>query len=118
MPKVATRRAQDAMSDPLCRRLQLLDLLLSVFQRITKYPLLLMALSKQTACLAGTEGELERLRTAEGRTRDLLAHVNHEIRMWENQHFLEHVLKKCVQIHLKQSLCLATPLIICNHSYH
>lgn len=90
--------SQDALSDPLCRRLQLADLLLSVFQRITKYPLLLAALIKQTSSIAGTENELERLKIAEGRTRDLLGHVNHEIRMWENQHFLSQVIKKYVSV--------------------
>ena len=85
---------QDMESDPLCRRLHLSDLLSSVFQRITKYPLLIASLIKQTQHVSNADDELKRLRDAEARARDLLAYVNHEIRMWENKHFLEHVLRK------------------------
>ena len=91
----AAVRSQDMESDALCRRLHLADLLSSVFQRVTKYPLLLSSLMKQTQHVANADEELERLRLAETRARDLLARVNHEIRMWENKHFLDHVLRKC-----------------------
>lgn len=56
-------------SDPLCRRLHLPDLLSSVFQRITKYPLLITSLIKQTQHLPNVDEELERLRLAETRAR-------------------------------------------------
>lgn len=85
--------AQEMESDALCRRLHLSDLLPCVFQRITKYPLLISTLAKQTQHQS-EELELERLRLAEARARDLLAHVNHEVRMWENKSFLDCVLKK------------------------
>lgn len=87
-------RAQDMESDPLCRRLHLGDLLSCVFQRITKYPLLISSLLKQTQHLSNVDDELNRLRDAEKRARRMLGHVNHEIRMWENSHFLDHVLRK------------------------
>ena len=105
-------RSQDMESDALCRRLHLADLLSSVFQRITKYPLLLSSLIKQTQHLANVDEELERLRTAEARALDLLARVNHEIRMWENKHFLDHVLRKCAPPRHARSLVLVLVLVL------
>lgn len=66
-----------------------------MFQRITKYPLLIDRLAKETIELPDKEAELERLRLAGARSRDLLARVNSDVRNAENQYFLEQVLNKC-----------------------
>ena len=41
---------QEAASHPLCRRLELKDLIPTAMQRLTKYPLLIESLLKYTQC--------------------------------------------------------------------
>ena len=85
-------------SDPICRRNNFAELHACVFQRLTKYPLLISSLIKQTQHLSNMAEELARIRDAEAGARDLLSKVNHDIRMWENKHFLDLVLKKCAPL--------------------
>lgn len=85
-------------SDPICRRNNFAELHACVFQRLTKYPLLINSLIKQTHHLSNMEEELARLRDAEASSRDLLSNVNHDIRMWENKTFFDLVLKKCATL--------------------
>ena len=95
-------------SDPICRRNNFAELHACVFQRLTKYPLLISSLIKQTQHLSNMGEELARLRDAEAVARDLLSKVNHDIRMWENKLFLDLVLKKCARL----PTCVLVPAIL------
>lgn len=97
--------SQEMESDPICRRNNFAELHACVFQRLTKYPLLLGSLIKQTHHQSNKGEELARLRDAEKSARDLLTEVNRDIRMWENKHFLDLVLKKCAMVFEFSVMC-------------
>ncbi|XP_043228876.1 rho guanine nucleotide exchange factor 11-like isoform X13 [Amphibalanus amphitrite] len=63
----------EAESDPVCRRLQLKDILPTAMQRLTKYPLLLTNLAKYT--VRGSEDHALVLRCCE-KSKAILEHVN------------------------------------------
>lgn len=85
--------SQEMESDVMLRRLHLSDLLACVFQHITKHPLLIASLMQQTQQHESRAEELERLRVAESKSRELLEHLNEEVRISENKYFLDCVFK-------------------------
>ncbi|XP_067425518.1 rho guanine nucleotide exchange factor 11 isoform X2 [Emydura macquarii macquarii] len=82
---------QEAESNPQCRRLQLKDLIISEMQRLTKYPLLLENILKQTD---GGTPEHEKLCRARDQCREILKHVNEAVKRAENRHRLEAYQKR------------------------
>ncbi|XP_055865992.1 rho guanine nucleotide exchange factor 11-like isoform X9 [Biomphalaria glabrata] len=81
----------DAESNPLCRRLQLKDLVPSQMQRLTKYPLLIDNLLKHTQ--ASSE-EHKRLERALERCKHILGYVNMAVKECENYHKLKDIQKR------------------------
>ncbi|XP_061566635.1 rho guanine nucleotide exchange factor 11 [Cololabis saira] len=73
---------QECESSPLCRRLQLKDLLVSEMQRLTKYPLLLDNIIKHTD--AGST-DLPSLQHAHACCRGILQAVNEDVRETERR---------------------------------
>ncbi|KAM6909201.1 rho guanine nucleotide exchange factor 11 [Xenentodon cancila] len=73
---------QECESSPLCRRLQLKDLLVSEMQRLTKYPLLLDNIIKHTD--AGSM-DLPSLQHAQTCCRGILQAVNEDVRETERR---------------------------------
>ncbi|XP_037129054.1 rho guanine nucleotide exchange factor 1b isoform X5 [Syngnathus acus] len=71
---------QEAESKPQCRRLQLKDIIPIEMQRLTKYPLLLENIAKNTE----DSGEKERIRQSAECCRKILNHVNEEVKVMEN----------------------------------
>ncbi|XP_019948780.2 rho guanine nucleotide exchange factor 1 isoform X5 [Paralichthys olivaceus] len=71
---------QDAESKPQCRRLQLKDIIPIEMQRLTKYPLLLENIAKNTEDLM----EKERIQQSAECCRKILNHVNEEVKVMEN----------------------------------
>ncbi|CAI9577916.1 unnamed protein product [Staurois parvus] len=76
-----TQFIQEAESHPQCRRLQLKDIIPFEMQRLTKYPLLL----QNIANLTEEEGEKQRVQKAAECCRQILNHVNTEVREMENK---------------------------------
>ncbi|XP_065322721.1 uncharacterized protein LOC135929908 isoform X2 [Gordionus sp. m RMFG-2023] len=78
----------EAESNPLCRRLQLKDLVPCEMQRLTKYPLLIENVMKYTAISETDEKgetiEYKDLAVSYERARSILAHVNESVREAEN----------------------------------
>ncbi|XP_056123794.1 rho guanine nucleotide exchange factor 1b isoform X2 [Rhinichthys klamathensis goyatoka] len=70
----------DAESKPQCRRLQLKDIIPIEMQRLTKYPLLLANIAKDTV----DEAEKENINQAAESCRKVLNHVNEEVKLMEN----------------------------------
>ncbi|KAK9961144.1 hypothetical protein ABG768_008951 [Culter alburnus] len=70
----------DAESKPQCRRLQLKDIIPIEMQRLTKYPLLLANIAKDTE----DEAEKENINQAAESCRKILNHVNEEVKLMEN----------------------------------
>ncbi|XP_039536172.1 rho guanine nucleotide exchange factor 1b isoform X5 [Pimephales promelas] len=70
----------DAESKPQCRRLQLKDIIPIEMQRLTKYPLLLANIAKDTV----DETEKENINQAAESCRKVLNHVNEEVKLMEN----------------------------------
>ncbi|XP_067304728.1 rho guanine nucleotide exchange factor 1 isoform X3 [Pseudorasbora parva] len=70
----------DAESKPQCRRLQLKDIIPTEMQRLTKYPLLLANIAKDTE----NEAEKENIIQAAESCRKILNHVNEEVKLMEN----------------------------------
>ncbi|XDV40296.1 hypothetical protein PO909_009410 [Leuciscus waleckii] len=70
----------DAESKPQCRRLQLKDMIPIEMQRLTKYPLLLANIAKDTV----DEAEKENINQAAESCRKVLNHVNEEVKLMEN----------------------------------
>lgn len=70
----------DAESKPQCRRLQLKDIIPTEMQRLTKYPLLLANIAKDTE----NEAEKENINQAAESCRKILNHVNEEVKLMEN----------------------------------
>ncbi|XP_051920946.1 rho guanine nucleotide exchange factor 1b isoform X4 [Hippocampus zosterae] len=71
---------QEAESKPQCRRLQLKDIIPIEMQRLTKYPLLLENIAKNTE----DPGEKERVHQSAECCRKILNHVNEEVKDMEN----------------------------------
>ncbi|XP_073703893.1 rho guanine nucleotide exchange factor 1 [Garra rufa] len=70
----------EAESKPQCRRLQLKDIIPIEMQRLTKYPLLLENIAKNTDDAA----EKENINQAAESCRKILNHVNEEVKSMEN----------------------------------
>ncbi|ESO99927.1 hypothetical protein LOTGIDRAFT_113144 [Lottia gigantea] len=81
----------DAESNPLCRRLQLKDLVPTQFQRLTKYPLLIENLLKYTQT---NTDEYRKLTLAHQKTKEILAEVNQSVKEFENHQRLKILQKK------------------------
>ncbi|CAH2318822.1 rho guanine nucleotide exchange factor 1 isoform X4 [Pelobates cultripes] len=75
-----TQFIQEAESHPQCRRLQLKDIIPFEMQRLTKYPLLL----QNIANLTDEEEEKQKVQKAAECCRQILNHVNQEVREMEN----------------------------------
>ncbi|XP_068180790.1 rho guanine nucleotide exchange factor 1 isoform X3 [Antennarius striatus] len=71
---------QEAESKPQCRRLQLKDIIPIEMQRLTKYPLLLENIAKNTE----DPTEKERIQQSAECCRKILNHVNEEVKVMEN----------------------------------
>ncbi|XP_072776882.1 rho guanine nucleotide exchange factor 1 [Taeniopygia guttata] len=71
---------QEAESRPRCRRLQLKDIIPTEMQRLTKYPLLLLSITKCTEEAA----ERSKVQRAAECCRQILNRVNREVRDMEN----------------------------------
>lgn len=70
----------EAESKPQCRRLQLKDIIPTEMQRLTKYPLLLENIAKNT----DDKVEKENINQAAESCRKILNHVNDEVKVIEN----------------------------------
>ncbi|KAK6174010.1 hypothetical protein SNE40_017364 [Patella caerulea] len=81
----------DAESNPLCRRLQLKDLVPTQFQRLTKYPLLIENLLKYSST---NSDEYKNLQKAQQKSRDILAFVNQSVKDHENELRLQELQKR------------------------
>ncbi|KAJ6663817.1 hypothetical protein lerEdw1_009896 [Lerista edwardsae] len=90
---------QEAESQPRCRRLQLKDIIPIEMQRLTKYPLLLQNIAK---CTEETE-EREKVEKAADCCRQILNHVNQEVRNMENFLKLKDYQRRLDLSNLKQS---------------
>lgn len=90
---------QEAESQPRCRRLQLKDIIPIEMQRLTKYPLLLHNIAK---CTEEPE-ERERVERAADCCRQILNHVNQEVRNMENFLKLKDYQRRLDLSNLKQS---------------
>ncbi|KAI5620850.1 rho guanine nucleotide exchange factor 1 isoform X3 [Silurus asotus] len=71
---------REAESKPQCRRLQLKDIIPIEMQRLTKYPLLLENIAKNTEA----KMEKENIQQAAECCRKILNHVNEEVKQMEN----------------------------------
>ncbi|XP_053123451.1 rho guanine nucleotide exchange factor 1 isoform X2 [Hemicordylus capensis] len=90
---------QEAESQPRCRRLQLKDIIPIEMQRLTKYPLLLHNIAK---CTEEAE-ERQKVLEAAGCCRQILNHVNREVRDMENMLKLKDYQRRLDLSNLKQS---------------
>lgn len=89
------RFLQQKESHKACRRLQLKDLLPTVLQRLTKYPLLFENLHKVTIKLGvADEKEIHGIFVALDASKRILNHVNHEVRIAEDINKLQNIQKK------------------------
>lgn len=89
----------DAEAQPRCRRLQLKDMIPIEMQRLTKYPLLLHSI---TACTDEAE-DRSRVQQAAECCREILNHVNQEVRDMENLMKLKEYQRRLDLSNLKQS---------------
>ncbi|XP_059833534.1 rho guanine nucleotide exchange factor 1-like [Hypanus sabinus] len=90
---------QDAQSNPQCRRLQLKDIIPIEMQRLTKYPLLLENIAKNTE-----EGvEKQRVLQVAECCRNILKDVNQEVRDMENLRRLNDYQRRLDITNLRQS---------------
>ncbi|XP_033014222.1 rho guanine nucleotide exchange factor 1 isoform X5 [Lacerta agilis] len=90
---------QEAESQPRCRRLQLKDIIPIEMQRLTKYPLLLHSIAK---CTEEAE-ERQKVQRAADCCRQILNHVNQEVRNMENLLKLKDYQRRLDLSNLKQS---------------
>ncbi|XP_049713545.1 rho guanine nucleotide exchange factor 12 isoform X1 [Elephas maximus indicus] len=90
---------QDAESNPLCRRLQLKDIIPTQMQRLTKYPLLLDNIAKYTEWPT----ERERVKKAADHCRQILNYVNQAVKEAENKQRLEDYQRRLDTSSLKLS---------------
>ncbi|XP_006834057.1 PREDICTED: rho guanine nucleotide exchange factor 12 [Chrysochloris asiatica] len=89
----------DAESNPLCRRLQLKDIIPTQMQRLTKYPLLLDNISKYTEWPT----EKEKVKKAADHCRQILNYVNQAVKEAENKQHLEDYQRRLDTSNLKLS---------------
>ncbi|KAL4647508.1 rho guanine nucleotide exchange factor 12-like isoform X2 [Arapaima gigas] len=89
----------DAESNPLCRRLQLKDIIPVEMQRLTKYPLLLENIAKYTE----DAEEREKVRKVGECCRHVLNHVNQVVKESENKQRLEDYQRRLDLSSLKQN---------------
>ncbi|XP_061448356.1 rho guanine nucleotide exchange factor 12 isoform X2 [Rhineura floridana] len=90
---------QEAESNPLCRRLQLKDIIPTEMQRLTKYPLLLDNIAKYSE----QPGEKEKVKKAADHCRQILNYVNQAVKEAENKQHLEDYQRRLDLSYLKQS---------------
>ncbi|XP_009005238.3 rho guanine nucleotide exchange factor 12 isoform X4 [Callithrix jacchus] len=90
---------QDAESNPLCRRLQLKDIIPTQMQRLTKYPLLLDNIAKYTEWPT----EREKVKKAADHCRQILNYVNQAVKEAENKQRLEDYQRRLDTSSLKLS---------------
>nr|KAF6436915.1 Rho guanine nucleotide exchange factor 12 [Molossus molossus] len=90
---------QDAESNPLCRRLQLKDIIPTEMQRLTKYPLLLDNIAKYTEWPT----EREKVKKAADHCRQILNHVNQAVKEAEDKQRLEDYQRRLDTSNLKLS---------------
>uniref|UniRef100_A0A8D0H3M1 Rho guanine nucleotide exchange factor 12 n=1 Tax=Sphenodon punctatus TaxID=8508 RepID=A0A8D0H3M1_SPHPU len=90
---------QDAESNPLCRRLQLKDIIPTEMQRLTKYPLLLDNIAKYSE----QPEEKEKVKRAADHCRQILNYVNQAVKEAENKQHLEDYQRRLDLSCLKQS---------------
>ncbi|XP_040832748.1 rho guanine nucleotide exchange factor 12 isoform X6 [Ochotona curzoniae] len=90
---------QDAESNPLCRRLQLKDIIPTQMQRLTKYPLLLDNIAKYTEWPT----EKEKVKKAADHCRQILNYVNQAVKEAENKQRLEDYQRRLDTSNLKLS---------------
>ncbi|XP_030076219.1 rho guanine nucleotide exchange factor 12 isoform X2 [Microcaecilia unicolor] len=90
---------QDAESNPLCRRLQLKDIIPTEMQRLTKYPLLLDNIAKYS----DRPEEKEKVKKAADCCRQILNYVNHAVKEAENKQRLEDYQRRLDFSYLKQA---------------
>ncbi|XP_027866695.1 rho guanine nucleotide exchange factor 1 isoform X6 [Xiphophorus couchianus] len=95
---------QDAESKPQCRRLQLKDIIPTEMQRLTKYPLLLENIAKNTE----EKEEKESIQQSAECCRKILNHVNEEVKTMGNMLTLKEYQKKLETSGLKASVELYT----------
>ncbi|XP_066462179.1 rho guanine nucleotide exchange factor 12 isoform X2 [Eleutherodactylus coqui] len=88
---------QDAESNPLCRRLQLKDIIPTEMQRLTKYPLLLDNIAKYS----DQPEEKMKVKNAAEHCRRILNHVNQAVREAENKQRLEDYQRRLDLSYLK-----------------
>ncbi|KAG9470694.1 hypothetical protein GDO78_017010 [Eleutherodactylus coqui] len=93
-----TQFIQEAESNPQCRRLQLKDIIPFEMQRLTKYPLLL----QNIANLTEEEEEKQRVQKSAECCRQILNHVNTEVREMENKMKLIDYQRRLDMSNLKQ----------------
>ncbi|XP_066514756.1 rho guanine nucleotide exchange factor 12 isoform X3 [Hoplias malabaricus] len=90
---------QEAESNRQCRRLQLKDMIPVEMQRLTKYPLLLENIAKNTEDVE----EKSKIKRAGECCRKILNHVNQEVKEAENKQRLEDYQRRLDLSSLKQS---------------
>uniref|UniRef100_A0A3P9J0G3 Rho guanine nucleotide exchange factor 1 n=1 Tax=Oryzias latipes TaxID=8090 RepID=A0A3P9J0G3_ORYLA len=89
----------EAESKPQCRRLQLKDIIPTVMQRLTKYPLLLENIAKNT----DNSNEKEKVEKSAECCKRILNHVNEEVKKMENLLILKEYQRKLDTSGLKTS---------------
>nr|XP_055066059.1 rho guanine nucleotide exchange factor 1b isoform X2 [Misgurnus anguillicaudatus] len=94
----------EAESKPQCRRLQLKDIIPIEMQRLTKYPLLLENIAKNTE----DEEEKSNITQAAECCRRILNHVNEEVKLMENMLILKEYQRRLDTSGLKPSNDLYT----------
>lgn len=92
---------QDAESNPLCRRLQLKDIIPTEMQRLTKYPLLLDNIAKYS----DQPEEKKKVKKAAEHCRAILNHVNQAVQEAENKQRLEDYQRRLDLSYLKPGEC-------------
>ncbi|XP_072283241.1 rho guanine nucleotide exchange factor 12 isoform X2 [Pyxicephalus adspersus] len=88
---------QEAESNPLCRRLQLKDIIPTEMQRLTKYPLLLDNIAKYS----DQPEEKKKVKKAADHCRRILNYVNQAVREAENKQRLEDYQRRLDLSYLK-----------------
>lgn len=81
----------EAEGNPVCRRLQLKDIIPTAMQRLTKYPLLLENLAKYTQ---PRSDEMVAVRKSLERARDILNRVNQAVREADNYNRLVDIQRR------------------------
>ncbi|XP_008296120.1 rho guanine nucleotide exchange factor 11 isoform X2 [Stegastes partitus] len=100
---------QECEASPLCRRLQLKDLLVSEMQRLTKYPLLLDNIIKHTEAASS---DLPSLQRAQACCRGILQAVNEDVRETEHRQRLSQYQRRLDAAPQFKSLDLTTKRMI------